>query len=160
MTVRREDRTSGIFEKAALVVALCICAPFGILAFQLMFGMTPLFKSTMPFKGPVLIAIYLFTCVLAVATLGDAKLVPYGGLSGTRRIARHLWRRCLGLTLAARFVLHQRVATAASLPCAHAAALFRPAVAAIGVFGFLDDPRSLHELAARKLYDINSRYAL
>jgi hypothetical protein len=101
MAVRREDGTSGIFEKAALVVALCLCAPFGILAFQLMFGMTPLFKSTVPFKGPVLIAIYLFTCVLALAAIGDAKLVLGGGLSGTRRIARHLWRMCLGLTLAA-----------------------------------------------------------
>lgn len=101
MTVRRAAATSGRFEKVALVVAVCLCAPFGFLAFQLMLGITPSIKSTVPFKGPVLIAIYIFTTVLALAAIGDAKLVLGGGLSGARRIARHLWRMCLGLTLAA-----------------------------------------------------------
>jgi len=49
----------------------------------------------------VLIAIYIFTSVLALAAIGDARLVLSGGLSGAPRIARHLWRMCLGLTLAA-----------------------------------------------------------
>jgi hypothetical protein len=53
-------------------------------------GMTPSFKSTVPFEGPVLIAIYIFTSVLALAAIGDARLVLGGGLSGARRIARHL----------------------------------------------------------------------
>ena len=101
MTVRRGEGRSGLFEKVGLIVALCLCAPFGILAFQLATGMTPSIKSSVPFKGPVLVAIYLFTSVLALAALGDAKLVLGGGLSGARRIARHLWRMCLGLTLAA-----------------------------------------------------------
>jgi hypothetical protein len=101
MTVRRGEGRSGLFEKVALIVALCLCAPFGILAFQLATGMTPSIKSSVPFKGPVLVAIYLFTFVLALAAIGDAKLVLGGGLSGARRIARHLWRMCLGLTLAA-----------------------------------------------------------
>jgi uncharacterized membrane protein len=100
MTVRQGDRMSGPFEKTALIVALCLCAPFGILTFQLVTGMTPMFKSTVPFKGPVLIAIYVFTSVLALAAIGDARLVLRGGLSGTQRITRHLWRMCLGLTLA------------------------------------------------------------
>ena len=100
MTVRRGEGKCGHFEKVALVVALCLCAPFGILTFQLLTGMTPMFKSTVPFKGPVLIAIYVFTSVLALAAIGDARLVSGGGLSGARRIARHLWRMCLGLTLA------------------------------------------------------------
>jgi hypothetical protein len=33
--------------------------------------------------------------------VGDAKLVLQGGISGVPRIARHLWRMCLGLTMAA-----------------------------------------------------------
>jgi hypothetical protein len=101
MTVRRGGGKSGLFEKAALIVALCLCAPFGILSFQLLTGMTPSFRSTVPFQGPVLIAIYIFTSVLALAAIGDARLVLAGGLSGAPRIARHLWRMCLGLTLAA-----------------------------------------------------------
>jgi hypothetical protein len=64
-------------------------------------ALTPLFKSAVPFKGPVLIAIYGFTSVLALAAIGDARVVLAGGISGVSRISRHLWRMCLGLTLAA-----------------------------------------------------------
>jgi hypothetical protein len=64
-------------------------------------GLPPLFKSTVPFQGPVLIAIYGFTAVLAIAVIGDARAVLAGGIAGAPRIARHLWRMCLGLTLAA-----------------------------------------------------------
>jgi hypothetical protein len=100
MSVRRAEGTIGLFEKIALFVALCLCAPFAILAFQLAMGLAPIFKSTIPFEGPVLIAIYGFTTVLALAAIGDAKVVLAGGISGAPRIARHLWRMCLGLTLA------------------------------------------------------------
>ena len=90
-----------IFEKLAFLVALCLCAPFAILTFQLAVGLPPLFVSAVPFKGPVLIAIYVFTTVLALAAIGDARVAFAGGLSGVPRISRHLWRMCLGLTLAA-----------------------------------------------------------
>jgi hypothetical protein len=100
MTVRRKECTAGISEKIALLIAVCLCAPFAILTFQLATGLTPLFKSAVPFKGPVLIAIYGFTAVLAMAAIGDVKVVAGGGISGAPRIARHLWRMCLGLTLA------------------------------------------------------------
>ena len=101
MTVRRKDSAAGLSEKIALVVALILCAPFAILSFQLATGLPPLFNSAVPFKGPVLIAIYSFTAVLVIAVSGDAKVVLAGGISGAPRIARHLWRMCLGLTLAA-----------------------------------------------------------
>jgi uncharacterized membrane protein len=101
MTVRRKQGTIGLFEKIALFVALGLCAPFGILAFQLVTGMTPFVESAVPIEGPVLIAIYAFTSVLALAAIGDVRLVLAGGISGAPRLARHLWRMCLGLTLAA-----------------------------------------------------------
>jgi len=100
MTVRRREGASGVFERWALLVALCLCAPFAILTFQLAVGLPPLFTSAVPFKGPVLIAIYVFTSVLALAAIGDARIVFCGGFVGTARISRHLWRMCLGLTLA------------------------------------------------------------
>jgi uncharacterized membrane protein len=100
MTVRREAHTTGSFEKLALLIGICISAPFLILSFQLATGSPPLFKSAVAFKGPVLIAIYVFTTVLVLAAIGDAKVVFGGGISGAPRIARHLWRMCLGLTLA------------------------------------------------------------
>jgi hypothetical protein len=101
MTVRRKDGAQGFFEKFALFVALCLCAPFAILTFQLAVGLPPLFRSAVPFKGPVLVAIYAFTTVLVLAVIGDARVAFTGGLSGVPRISRHLWRMCLGLTLAA-----------------------------------------------------------
>jgi uncharacterized membrane protein len=100
MTVRRPAGSARLFEKIALLVGLCLCAPFAILSIQLATGLTPLFKSAVPFKGPVLIAIYTFTSVLALAAIGDARVVFGGGITGAPRIARHLWRMCLGLTLA------------------------------------------------------------
>ncbi len=99
VTVHRNERTAGLSEKFALGIALCLCAPFAILSFQLATGLPPLFQSAVPFKGPVLIAIYSFTAVLALAVIGDAKVVLAGGSSGAPRIARHLWRMCLALTL-------------------------------------------------------------
>jgi uncharacterized membrane protein len=101
LTARRKEGAIGLPEKIALCVGLVLCAPFAILCFQLAAGLPPLFTSTVPFKGPVLIALYSFTSVLVIAALGDAKVVLAGGISGAPRIARHLWRMCLGLTLAA-----------------------------------------------------------
>jgi hypothetical protein len=99
LAVRR--RSAGMAEKIALIVALILCAPFAVLSFQLATGLAPLFKSAVPFEGPVLIAIYGFTALLVLAVIGDARLVLAGSVSGVARIARHLWRMCLGLMLAA-----------------------------------------------------------
>ena len=100
LTVRRKEGTIGFAEKIAFAVAIVLCAPFAILAFELAMGLPPLFTSTVALKGPVLVAIYVFTAALAIAAIGDARVVLAGGISGAPRIARHLWRMCLGLTLA------------------------------------------------------------
>ena len=100
-TVRRKEGSVGIPEKIALVVILCLFIPFAILSFQLATGLRPSFKSAVPLEGPVRIAIYCFTFFVAMAAIGDAKLVLAGGITGARRIGRHFWRMCLGLTFAA-----------------------------------------------------------
>jgi uncharacterized membrane protein len=101
MTVKRKEGVIGPGEKIAMVVALVLCAPFAVLSFQLAVGMAPFFKSAVPIKGPVLIALYSLTTVIGIGALADVKVVLAGGISGAPRIARHLWRMCLGLTLAA-----------------------------------------------------------
>lgn len=100
MTARHPPDTVGAGERIATAIAFVLWAPFLILAFQLAMGLPPLFKSAVPFEGPVLVAIYAFTGVLGMAALSDARLVLRGGISGAPRIARHLWRMCVGLTLA------------------------------------------------------------
>jgi hypothetical protein len=100
LTVRRPEGTIGVSEKIAFSVILCLSAPFVILSFQLATGMTPFLKSAVPLKGPVMIAIYGFTTVTLIATISDIRLLLKGGIAGAPRIARHLWRMCVGLTLA------------------------------------------------------------
>jgi uncharacterized membrane protein len=88
-------------QLAALAVVLLLAIPFTILSVQLAIGAAPLFHSSIPFEGPVLIAMYVFTALLIFATLADTRLLLAGGISGRGRIERHLWRMCLGLTFAA-----------------------------------------------------------
>jgi hypothetical protein len=101
LTVRRKERPVGVPEKVALLVALCLFLPFAVLSFQVATGSEPSFKSAVPLEGPVRVAIYSFTFLVAMAAIGDARLVWTGGVTGARRIGRHLWRMCLGLTFAA-----------------------------------------------------------
>ena len=101
ITVQRKEQSVGIPEKIALFVVLCLCVPFAILSFQLATGLEPSFKSAVPIDGPVRVALYSFTFLVATAAIGDARLVWAGGVTGRRRIGRHLWRMCLGLALAA-----------------------------------------------------------
>jgi uncharacterized membrane protein len=101
MTVRLGDGVGRFFEGVALAVSLCLSAPFVVLSFQLLTGLKPFITSAVPLKGPVLIAVVGFTAVLVVAAFGDAKVIVVRRLTGKPRMARHLWRMCVGLTLAA-----------------------------------------------------------
>jgi hypothetical protein len=38
--------------------------------------------------------------VLLLAAVGDLRAIRQGGLRGSRRLARHLWRMCFGLFIA------------------------------------------------------------
>ena len=100
LTVRRKEGTIGYSEKIALAVIVCLCVPFVLLAFQFATGMAPFFKSAIPFKGPILVAMYVFAAVCSIAAIADAKVVLAGGISGAPRVARHLWRMCLALLMA------------------------------------------------------------
>jgi hypothetical protein len=136
MAVRRREGTLGLFEKIALCVGLCLCAPFVILTFQLATGLPPLFTSAVPLEGPVLIALYSFTSVLVLAVIGDARVVLFGALSGVPRIARHLWRMCLGLTLAAGSGFTNGVARLLPGPYHVPTVLFLPQFVPLGLLVF------------------------
>ncbi len=98
MTARRNQ--GALAERIALIAALLLLAPFVILSLQAATGDAFLFKNAVAPHGPVLIAMYSVTAVLAIAALGDARVAIAGGIAGAARIARHLWRMCLGLTIA------------------------------------------------------------
>ena len=98
MAAKRGDGVAGTPEVMALVVSLVLCAPFGLLIFQILSGVN-LFESAFAIKGPILIALLVFAGIMLIATIGDLRVVLGGGISGTPRIARHLWRMCFGLVL-------------------------------------------------------------
>jgi uncharacterized membrane protein len=43
---------------------------------------------------------FTFGSVGLLASIGDARMIRAGGLDGRSRLARHLWRMCLGLVIA------------------------------------------------------------
>src|SRR6266516_7016977 len=91
-----------------------------------------------------------------MAAIGDAKLVLAGGISGARRIGRHLWRMCLGITLAAGSAFtngfpapppEYRACTANPLVCS--------SVVLAGGADLLDGPRAVHGLVQRFSTELN-----
>jgi len=95
MTARRRDGEPGIFDWGALLVVLTLGiveVTWGIEAAMSPTGM----KHGYP-PGP-----YFFLGTVAVlATMGDIRMLVRRGISGPQRIARHLWRMCFALFIAA-----------------------------------------------------------
>ena len=101
LTVRRGEAEHALLEKAAFGVVLSLFLPFAFLSFQLATGMTPFLRSAVPLRGPVLVALFVFTGIAGIAAATDLKVLLAHGISGKARIERHLWRMCLGLAMAA-----------------------------------------------------------
>ena len=89
----------GVADRMALAASLVLCAPFALLIFQIVSGVT-LVRTAFVIRGPILIALSVFSGVIATAAVGDLHVVLRGGLSGAARMARHLWRMCFALAMA------------------------------------------------------------
>jgi hypothetical protein len=96
MTARRKERETKfhLLDWGALVLILSLASLE--LTFGLQAAMSPTgLKYNYP-PGP-----YLFMgSVAALATVGDIRMMMRGGISGTQRLARHLWRMCFALFVA------------------------------------------------------------
>jgi hypothetical protein len=95
LTARRRDGETSRFDWVALLIPLAL----GILDW--MNGLDAL-RSLEGSKYGVPAGIHLFigsVCLFAAA--GDVRMLVGGGVFGTKRIARHLWRMCFGLFIAA-----------------------------------------------------------
>ncbi|MBV8682536.1 MAG: DUF2306 domain-containing protein [Caulobacteraceae bacterium] len=98
LTARRRNAVPSAPEAISLMVSLALCAPFALVIFQIVTGVR-VFKTALKIEGPILIALSLFAAIIAAAAIGDLRVVLGRRLSGTPRIARHLWRMCFGLAL-------------------------------------------------------------
>lgn len=94
LTARRGDRKATVLDWGALLIALGVTAAdltYGILAVKSPTGMSHGYPP-----GPY----FFIGSVAALACVGDVRMLVRGGISGTPRIARHLWRMCFGLFIA------------------------------------------------------------
>lgn len=93
LTARRKDGETGIFDWAAILI------PLGVGASSLTLGIQKLNNPAAFHDGvPIGMNFFMGTVVLLMAA-GDVRMI-LRGLSGTQRIARHLWRMCFGLFFA------------------------------------------------------------
>ena len=95
LTARRRDKETNRLDWIWLLIPLAI----GVLGW--MNGLDAI-RSGAGQKYGVPAGMHIFLgsiCLLAAA--GDVRMLVSDGVSGTKRIARHLWRMCFGLFIAA-----------------------------------------------------------
>jgi uncharacterized membrane protein len=98
---RRRDGQMGRFEIAAFPLALCGMAA----AFT---GAWLNAHAAQRVHGPTEMGLYVFGLICMIAAAGDLHLILRRGLSGPARLARHIWRMSVALTIAtASFFLGQ-----------------------------------------------------
>jgi len=95
LTARRKDGETSRWDWVALLIPLVN----GILGW--MAGVDAL-RSPTGSKYGVPAGMHLFLgTVMLLAAAGDVRMLVRGGVFGAKRIARHLWRMCFGLFIAA-----------------------------------------------------------
>ena len=95
LTTRRRDGETSRFDWVALLIPLAL----GILTW--MNGLKVVRSGASSQDGvPVGMSFFMGSVMLLAAT-GDVRMLLRGGVLGAKRIARHLWRMCFGLFIAA-----------------------------------------------------------
>jgi uncharacterized membrane protein len=95
LTVRRRDNETSRWDWVAMLIPLSV----GLLSWM---GGISVLRSGRTSQDGVPVGMTFFMgsiCLLAAA--GDIRMLVGGGVSGAKRLARHLWRMCYGLFIAA-----------------------------------------------------------
>jgi hypothetical protein len=94
LTARRRPGQTSRFDWLLLLIPLVLGA-LGCV------GAVKIVRSGASSQNGVPVGMILFmTTIVLLAAAGDLRMLLGGGVSGTRRIARHLWRMCFGLFIA------------------------------------------------------------
>ena len=94
LTARRGDGATSKFDGAALLIPLALGVFTGFSGVQKLRTLGP------PTDGVPAGMNFFLGSVMLFAAAGDARMLLRGGVAGTTRIARHLWRMCFGLFIA------------------------------------------------------------
>jgi uncharacterized membrane protein len=110
-TVRPASRWTGRINAAALLLAmgLALLAVVGGINKISTPGLSP---GGVPFRT-IGVMSFMLAAVLLLAAVGDVRIMRVGPARGGPRLARHLWRMCFALFIAAGsfFSIRERVAT-------------------------------------------------
>jgi len=120
LTVRRRTQAFSWVDGAATLIALAV----SLLAFKAGFA---LMQDGRPEAPPS----FVFGVVGLLAVAGDVRMMRAGGLQGPRRIARHLWRMCFAMWVAAASFFWgppRRVPEIIRIPALQAVAVLLPIV--------------------------------
>lgn len=93
-TGRRRDGQTSLIDWGALVFAVVLGCSL------LMLGVLVARGETAGQAGVPLGMYFFMGTIPLLAAAGDMRMLVLGGVTGTRRLARHLWRMCFGLFIA------------------------------------------------------------
>jgi hypothetical protein len=94
MAARRREGETGLVDWGALLVASTVGAVNVTYGLEAAISQTGLKYDYPP--GPY----FFLGSVALIAAAGDIRMLVRGGIAGTQRIARHLWRMCFALFIA------------------------------------------------------------
>ena len=121
LTVRPHLQNTNWIDAVAMLFAVTV----GLLAFRSGFE---LLSRGRPEAAPS----FIFGIVGLLAGVGDIRMIRAGGVQGPRRIARHLWRMCFAMWVAAASFFWgppNRVPEVIRIPALQAVAVLLPIVA-------------------------------
>ena len=95
VTARRKGRETSRLDWVALLIPLTL----GILSW--ISGLKVVRSGASSQDGVPVGMTFFMGSVMLLAAVGDVRMLVSGGVFGAKRIARHLWRMCFGLFIAA-----------------------------------------------------------
>ena len=95
LTARRRDGETSRFDWVALLIPLALGILYWITVLKVVRS------GARSIDGVPVGMIFFMGSVMLLAAAGDVRMLVRGGVSGAKRIARHLWRMCFGLFIAA-----------------------------------------------------------
>ena len=95
ITAKRRPGALGAIEIGNLALVL------SVIATTLLFLRSATHAPAQRLDGEPVGSLYAFLLVGLIAAIGDLKVIWRGGISGGQRLARHLWRMCVALFVAA-----------------------------------------------------------
>ena len=128
---RRKDGGLGRIERAAIVVPLLTVAAMLTFAVQALTNPQGILADV-PFP-----AMFVFAAVASLLAAADVSVIVRGALPRAQRIARHLWRMCVGLLLATGSAIGQpKIVHLIPEPLRQVPILLTPVIAIVAVMTY------------------------